>query len=186
MDTPSPRLAAVLILAYPRDGRPHIVFTQRTETVADHRGQISLPGGSWELTDPDLAFTALRETFEELGVPPREVEVVGRLDDELVVVSNFLVAPYIGLLAHEPVFIPCRDEVAQVIEVPLDMLRDPSIYREEERPDHPRLKLMQFYRYKEYEIWGATARILHKFLASEYPDPLAARFRAAPLETRGG
>jgi hypothetical protein len=114
------------------------------------------------------------------------VEVVGRLDDELVVVSNFLVAPYIGLLAHEPHFIPCTEEVAHVIEVPLDLLRDPSIYREEERPDHPRLRLMQFYRYNEHEIWGATARILHTFLASDYPEVLAARFPAAPLEARHG
>jgi 8-oxo-dGTP pyrophosphatase MutT (NUDIX family) len=176
----------VLILAYPRDGRPHIAFTQRTETVADHRGQISLPGGSRDSTDPDLAFTALRETFEELGVPPGDVEVVGRLDDELVVVSNFLVAPYVGLLAHEPTFVPCIDEVAHVIEVPLDHLRDPSIYSEEERPDHPRLRLMQLYRYNEYEIWGATARILHKFLASEYPDVLSARFGASSVEIRRG
>lgn len=186
MNPANPRIAAVLILGYPRGSEPHVVFTQRTHTVADHRGQISLPGGSRELSDPDLAVTALRETSEELGVPPEDVHVLGRLDDEYVVVSNFLIAPYVGALDREPAFRPNPAEVAQVIEVPLERLRDPSIYSEEDRFADARLRRMQFYRYNGHEIWGATARVLKKFLASEYPALLAARYRGPRWRPGGG
>lgn len=174
MDRPDPRIAAVLILGYPRNGKPHIVFTRRTETVSNHRGQISLPGGRRDPGDVSVEATALRETQEELGIPPVDVGVLGRLDDEYVIVSNHLIAPYVGALDYEPSFKPSATEVAEVIEVPLDQLADPAIYREEDwhRPEMPR---MQYYTVGPYEIWGATARILRKFLASDFPDRLAAR-----------
>ena len=101
--------------------------------------------------------------------------MLGRLDDEYVIVSNHLIAPYVGALDYEPFFQPNAREVAEVIEIPLERLRDPSIYREEDwhRPEMPR---MQYYTVGPYEIWGATARILRKLLASPYPDLLAGRF----------
>jgi len=181
-ERPDPRIAAVLILGYPRNGESHIVFTQRTETVSNHRGQISLPGGAREPGDGSLEVTALRETNEELGIGPERVRIVGRLEDEYVVVSNFLIAPFVGVLDDEPTFRPNPTEVAEVIEVPLERLRDPAIFREEDwhRPEMPR---MQFYVVKGCEIWGATARIIRKFLASEYPDLLASNDRLEP--TRG-
>jgi len=175
MDRPEPRIAAVLILGYPRNGEPHIVFTQRTDTVSNHRGQISLPGGRREPSDVSLEATALRETQEELGVVSSHVRSLGRLEDEYVIVSNFLIAPYVGVLDYEPVFQPNPTEVARVIEVRLEQLRDPAIFREEDwyRPEMPR---MPYYDVDGHEIWGATARVIRKFLASEYPDLLAARY----------
>jgi len=177
MERPEPRIAAVLILGYPRNSEPHIVFTRRAETLTNHRGQISLPGGRRDPDDPTLEFTALRESYEELGVVPGDVDVLGRLDDEYVVVSNHLIAPYIGVLGYEPRFEANPREVAEVIEIPLEQLRDPTIYREEDwhRPEMPR---MQYYTVGPHEIWGATARILKKLLASPYPDLLASRFVA--------
>src|SRR3954452_23698408 len=77
----APRVAAVLILVYPRGGQPHLVFTERTQTLPNHPGQISLPGGSREPSDPTLEFTALRETEEELGIPAADVQVLGKLGD---------------------------------------------------------------------------------------------------------
>ncbi len=181
MNRPDPRIAAVLILGYPRNGKPHIVFTRRTETVSNHRGQISLPGGRRDPGDDSLEKTALRETHEELGIPPADVSVLGRLDDELVIVSNFLIAPYVAALDYEPSFQPSAMEVAEVIEVPLDQLADPAIFREEDwdRPERPR---MQFYTVGPYEIWGATARILRKLLASDFPDLIAARYASGVNE----
>ena len=172
---PEPRIAAVLILGYPRNGEPHLVLTRRTETLTNHRGQISLPGGRRDPADASLEATALRETEEELGVLPTDVFKLGRLDDEYVIVSNFMVAPYVGALDYQPVFRPNPHEVAEVIEIPLERLRDPAVYREEDsnRPERPRT---HFYTVGPYEIWGATARILRKFLASPYPDLLATRY----------
>ena len=163
-----PRIAAVLILVYPRDGRPHVVFTKRTESVAAHRGQISLPGGAHEATDADLEATALRETYEELGVPAADVRVLGRLDDVYVVVSNFLIAPYVGVLDYLPRFEADPREVATVIEVPLTRLRDPEIFREEDWSHRGMPRLVQFYRHEEHEIWGATGRVIQLFLASPF------------------
>ncbi len=170
-----PRLAAVLLLAYPLDGVPHVVFTKRTESVAAHRGQISLPGGRFEATDTDLRATALREAYEELGVPPNDVHVLGRLDDVYVLVSNFLIAPYVGTLTYTPTFHPDPREVAIVIDVPLERLRDPAIFREEDRPLSGRSRTVQVYQYGDHEIWGATGRIVQLFLESPFVEQIVRR-----------
>ena len=151
------------------------MFTQRTDTVTNHRGQISLPGGRRDPSDSSLEATALRETEEEIGIPPASVRMLGRLDDEYVIVSNHLIAPFVGVLDHEPIFIPNPREVATIIEVALRELRDPAIFREEDwpRPERPR---MQFYAVGPHQIWGATARIVGKLLASPYLDLLAGAF----------
>src|SRR5437588_599748 len=83
-EQPAPRIGAVLILGYPRDGEPHLVLTERSKTLSSHAGQISLPGGSRDPQDESLAATALRETEEELGVPARDVHLYGRLGDVYV------------------------------------------------------------------------------------------------------
>jgi 8-oxo-dGTP pyrophosphatase MutT (NUDIX family) len=167
-----PRLAGVLLLAYPRDGAPHIVFTKRTDSLAAHRGQISLPGGRFEATDPDLRATALREAYEELGVPPGDVHILGRLDDVYVVVSNFMIAPFVGTLNYTPSFRPDPHEVAMVIDVPLERLRDPAIFHEEDRPLSGRSRTVQVYQYEEHEIWGATGRVVQLFLESPFVDAI--------------
>src|SRR6185436_19389941 len=112
----TPRVAAVLILVYPRGGQPHLVFTERTQTLRNHAGQISLPGGSRDATDPSLAFTALRETEEELGVPAMDVRILGALEEVDTLGGSFRITPYVGLLPYEPVFRPEPGEVATVIE----------------------------------------------------------------------
>lgn len=171
-ETLEPRLAAVLILGYPKDGAPHVVFTKRTERVADHRGQISLPGGSWEPGDPSLEVTALRETQEEIGVPMEHVQVLGRLSEVYVAVSNFLVTPYVGTVRQEPAFQPDPFEVDHLIEVPLSQIRDPAVYHEEDWVVRGQPRRVEFYQCGPYQIWGATARILQLFLESEYSDAL--------------
>lgn len=176
VNTPLPRIAAVLLLGYPGAGETYVVFTRRTETVARHQGQISLPGGSREPIDLTLAATALRETYEEVGVPADRVHLLGRLDDVHVWVSNFVITPYVGALEYRPTFVPDPSEVAQVIEIPLERLRSPDMFWEEDRPrENGEIHRLQFYRYGPHEIWGATGRVLQLFLASEFPDLLAQR-----------
>ena len=157
------RRAAVLFLLYERDGTLYTCFTERTATVATHRGQISLPGGAYEAGDASLVATALRETHEELGISPEDVEVIAELDAEYVAVSGFLVTPVVGRLAQPPAFRPDPREVASVIEVPVARLLDPSVVRIEERGTY--LRHSPVYQYGAHEIWGATARMLSRILA---------------------
>ncbi len=167
------RRAAVLLLIYPRGGEDHMVFMRRTETVLHHKGQISLPGGSLDSTDPDLTFTALRETQEELGVDPAAIEVLGTLRDIYARVSGFLITPVLGRLRQgyaesDLTFTPNTDEVAEVIEVPLSALRDRAIHhtRPYTAPDGLQYSI-HYYTYGPHEIWGATGRILFEFLRTE-------------------
>lgn len=176
MHASPPHLAAVLVLAYPMGGVPHVVFTKRSEMVANHQGQISLPGGAVDPGDASLEVTALRETKEELGVDPSRVRVLGRLDEVYVYVSNFLIAPFVGALGYEPTFRPQTREVAQVIDVPLDRLRDPSILIEDDWFLRGQMRRVQFYQHGPHQIWGATQRVIAEFLESPYPDLLASRF----------
>jgi 8-oxo-dGTP pyrophosphatase MutT (NUDIX family) len=85
------RRAAVLLLLYPRGDEVYMVFTRRTDTVEHHKGQISLPGGAQDPTDPDPTSTALREAHEELGIDPSQVEVLGTLRDVYARVSSFVI-----------------------------------------------------------------------------------------------
>ncbi len=164
---PPPRQAAVLLLLYPdpATGAETIVFTRRPETLSRHAGQISLPGGSIDPADAGPPAAALREAEEELGIPSAAVTVIGTLAPVHTVVSNYLITPVVGRAAARPAFRPNPAEVAEVIEVPVAGLRDPTIYRSEQR-DTPFGRLdVHFYQYGPYNIWGATARILQIFLA---------------------
>ncbi len=163
-DTP-PRSAAVLMLLFDRDGETYVVLTRRTETVATHKGQISFPGGMREPEDASLLETALRETQEELGIEPDQVQIVGRLAEVPTVASNFTVAPFVGYLTTAPDYRPYTREVAEVIEVPLSALRDPTSITEQEVEASDGWRQVQGFRYGQHFIWGATARILMHFLA---------------------
>ena len=161
------RPAAVLLLIYPRAHRDYIVFMRRTDQVAHHKGQISLPGGAQDPTDPDITYTALREAHEELGIDPGHVEVRGHLPPVYAGVSSFIINPVIGRLrpgVGVPVFSPNADEVAEVIEVPVDALRAKGVHRVEQRSHQGVTYNVHFYEYGPYEIWGATGRIIHEFL----------------------
>lgn len=170
------RRSAVLILIYPKAGEDYLVFMRRTDTVPHHKGQISFPGGSKDATDPDIIHTALREAQEELGIDPERVEVLSVMPDVYARVSFFVITPVIARLkpevAGELVFKPNAGEVAEVIEVPLSALRNPSLHRTELRTRDNITYQLHFYTYGPYEIWGATGRIIREFLRStEYGVP---------------
>jgi 8-oxo-dGTP pyrophosphatase MutT (NUDIX family) len=160
------RRAAVLLILFDRDGETYAVLTRRTETVATHKGQISLPGGMREPSDESLLRTALRETQEELGIDPSLLEVVEQLPDVDTVVSNFTVTPFVARLSTEPEYQPHPDEVAEVLEVPVSALLRADVFREEEwpGPDGTGRVHRYVFHYGEHVIWGATARILREFL----------------------
>lgn len=161
---PPPPQAGVLLLLHERPGGPHVIFQKRTESVRDHKGQVSFPGGATDPGDPHVLHTALRETHEEIGVDPAHVEVLGQLDD-LVTISNFLVTPYVGWLDRYPYewrFSP--HEVAYLLEVPLEHLLDPRNHIPDRRVMNGREYVFQSYQFGDDLIWGATARMLGNFL----------------------
>ena len=158
--------AAVLVLLYEKQGKPHLVFTKRTDMVADHKGQISFPGGVRDREDESLEATALREAFEEVGIDPRRVEILGLLDDGLTVATSYIITPVVGALPEAPRFSINPEEVQEVIEIPLAFFHNAS--PAETIPDTSGVLSppgYPTYHYGEHVIWGATARIIGQFLS---------------------
>lgn len=154
-----PRAAAVLMLLYAEGGRLALPLTRRTETVRDHKGQISLPGGAVEIEDGSLWRTAIREAREELGLAD-EPQPLGALTPLYIAPSHFLVHPFVGRLDAPPAFQPEASEVAEVLALPLDVLLDPDAKREEWRLVRGRRTRVPFYAWEGRVIWGATAMML--------------------------
>ncbi len=158
------REAAVLVPLFTRDGVPHVLFTQRPESLRQHAGQIAFPGGARDPEDLTPLHTALRETHEELGIPPEQVQVLGMLD-EIATITHFRVAPFVGVIPPAFPYVPSPDEVASVLEVPLPSLLDPARRRTERRRIFDRDLDVYFYEHGPHTIWGATAHILRDLLA---------------------
>lgn len=163
VDDASLTCAAVLVPLLLKEGAWHVLVTQRTRHVEHHKGQISFPGGACDPRDADLVATALRETFEEVGVSPEEVELLGALDD-FVTITRFAVTPFVGVIPHPFDYRLNGREVEDVVEVPLSFLLDPSHLRVEQREHDGRIYDVLFWDYGPYTIWGATASILKSFV----------------------
>lgn len=162
--SPGVRRAAVLTLLFHDQGADRVLLTKRTDSVEHHKGQISFPGGGVDDDDIDLSATALRETWEEVGVDPEHVEIIGSLD-EIVTISNFLVTPYVGVLHRTPyLWVPSDIEVAEVLEPPIADLLDDATLVLEERSIDGEVHFAPAYLWNGHRVWGATARMLHEFL----------------------
>ncbi len=155
--------AAVMVLFYPSGKDTSLVFIRRNEYPGHHSAQVSFPGGRMEPSDRSLQETALRETMEELGVES-PIEVLGRLTDLHIPVSNFIVSPFLGWINHTPRFDPDGTEVQYIIEAPLSMLLDPTCRGRETLHRDEILIKAPFYRVGKDKIWGATAMILSEVL----------------------
>ena len=156
--------SAVLVPIYRRQGQYYILFTQRTERVKEHKGQISFPGGARQEGDRTLLDTALRECTEEIGLAPGEVEVLGELDDTVTAVSNYIVTPFVGVIPWPYEFKVDGWETGEIIEVPISALMAKDCLRQETEIIGGQQVTSYFYHYGGKVIWGATARILHQFL----------------------
>ena len=155
----SAKSRGVLILLFPGSDGISTVFILRTQGGL-HGGQISLPGGKQEASDKDLVQTALRESYEEIGVDPKSVSVLGLLSPLFVPYSNFIIQPVVGAVTVEPLFIPEPIEVADIIVVPLKQLFARENHKTTVIHRAGKEIVAPFYEASGKSIWGATAMIM--------------------------
>jgi 8-oxo-dGTP pyrophosphatase MutT (NUDIX family) len=158
------RRAAVLVPLYEQEGEAHVLLTRRRPDLRQHAGQVSFPGGRIEQGEEVLS-AALREAHEEVGVEPDRVDVLGQLDEVLVLATGFRLTPWVGLVPYPYAYMPQPAEVEEILHVPLAALAGAGVHRTEEREAYGGRHLVHFYDLPSVTIWGATARVLHQLLA---------------------
>lgn len=161
--------AAVLVPLVERPEGLHVILTRRTEDLRDHAGQISFPGGRIEPSDASVEAAALRETHEEIGISPAQVDVLGRLRCYRTG-TGYWVHPVVGLLRPPLELRPEPGEVAEIFEVPLAFFLDPGNHQPHLFEHQGRRYQLVAMPYGEYFIWGATAgmlRCLYQALVDE-------------------
>lgn len=155
--------AAVLVPLFKQRESIKVLLTKRSEFVEHHKGEISFPGGKLDNSDSDLLSCALRETWEEIGVYPKDVNILGELDDFYTVATGFLVAPFVGFIPYPYPFQTSPREIDELLGVPLDVFLDPQRRQESTIMLDSRPISIISYQWEGYTIWGATARILQHF-----------------------
>lgn len=153
------RDAAALILLYPGEAGISFPLTVRHDDLPHHPGQISLPGGGLDPGE-DPAAAALREAHEEIGVDPATVRIIGALSPLWVIVSNFVLRPYVGVVDHRPEFRASPREVAALIETPVDWVRDASRVGSDQRMRTGVAVTFPYFDFDGHHVWGATAMVL--------------------------
>jgi 8-oxo-dGTP pyrophosphatase MutT (NUDIX family) len=162
---PDARRGGVLILLYPHLDQIYLPLILRPTYDGVHSGQVGFPGGRYEEGDADLTATALREADEEIGVAADQLTVLGQLSSLYIFPSNFLVYPTVAWTPQRPAFHIDPYEVAQLLEVALLDLLNPTNRRQEEWQLRGRVANVPFFFIQDQKIWGATAMMLSELLA---------------------
>lgn len=158
---PPARPAATLLAIYPGDdGRLLIPVTVRRGDLRAHAGEVSLPGGRVDAADVSHEAAALREAWEEIGLEPESVRILGTLDEVWIPVSNYELRPFVGAVERRPTLVPQDAEVASIVELPLDVLFDAAAVTVEELLTRGLRIRAGAYRFGGITIWGATAMTL--------------------------
>lgn len=156
-----PRVAAVMMLFYPKKGDTHLILIVRNTYKGVHSSQIAFPGGKYETSDADFEVTALRETQEEIGVAPENINVIKHFTPIYIPPSNFLVHPFLGIAKEELLFYPDSREVADIIELPLSVfLNDEIIIETQLSTSYAENILIPAFKIEQHLVWGATAMML--------------------------
>ncbi len=156
--------AGVLVPLFLKAEEVQVLFTQRTLLVKDHRGQIAFPGGVRDPKDANLLGTALRETFEEIGLAPEAVEVLGTLPG-VATITGYHITPFVGLIPHPYDFRPSPREVKRLLTWPVAEFFPPERWRSGPYTFQGRTTRVCYWHNGQEVVWGATARILLNLLA---------------------
>ena len=159
---PGERLAAVLALLI-QEPTPSLLFTERALRLSRHAGEVSFPGGLQEPEDGDLVTTALRETWEEIGLDPGAPELLGALAPVHTFVSGILVIPFVGVIDELPPLTVSDAEIARVLTLSIHELDRAEEQRELRRPNG-RVWRGWWYETGDVTVWGATGFMLHQLL----------------------
>ncbi len=159
------RRAAVLMPLMKTEDEWQVLFTRRSNSVQDHKGQVSFPGGASEEMDLGPAETACRELQEEIGISQQEVMVLGQMED-MPTITSFLVTPVVGVIPWPVNLSPNLNEVERVFSIPLCWLADLNHWEERlyRLPDGSEHRVIFFNDYDGELLWGVTARIVINFL----------------------
>ncbi|OXA86409.1 NUDIX hydrolase [Flavobacterium hercynium] len=157
----NPRIAAVMMLCYPKNEKTHLVLIVRNEYKGVHSSQIAFPGGKYETFDSSYQETALRETHEEVGILPEKITIIKQFTPMYIPPSNFLVHPFLGFSSEELSFYPDVREVASVIELPLSVFLDDKIIVDTTlSTSYGDNIVVPAFQIENHMVWGATAMIL--------------------------
>lgn len=157
------RNAAVMMLVYPKNTKAYLALILRNASTGIHSSQVALPGGKVEPEDINLATTALRETFEEIGVLPERIQVIKAFSEVYIPPSRFLVFPFLGVCLNELIFDPSPDEVAKMIELPLeDLMDDTNLTNVQLKTSYADEIEVPAFDLQGHIVWGATAMILNE------------------------
>jgi 8-oxo-dGTP pyrophosphatase MutT (NUDIX family) len=158
------KLSAVSILIYLLENEWHFCLIQRPQYNGPHSGQMALPGGKKEAIDFDLMQTAIRETKEEIGIELNQDDIVGKLTELFIPVSNTIVFPYTAIISHIPKFIPQESEVVEIIECKIAHLLSQSNNEITQVKINESLTIeTPYFSLNDKIVWGATAMILNEF-----------------------
>lgn len=161
----SARKAAVLMLFFPKDGIPHMIFIQRQKYDGVHSGQIAFPGGKMEAGDQNLTETAIRETSEEIGIEREKIEILGKTSKLFIPPSRFLVQPVVGITEEIDEFVLQEDEVMSVITIPVkELLNEGCRVERNVSASYMEEITVPCFSINGNIIWGATAMILSELI----------------------
>ncbi len=177
LDIPELKKSAILILIYPKDNSFQILMTARSRKLNHHRGEMSFPGGKFDpSTDDTLKDTALRETYEEIGIQKEDIEILGNLDD-FPTFTGYTIRPFIGVIKN-PENIDFKinhSEVSDLVKIPIDFLVRENLFTEIPFSNRSGKKIfvlsfnfIDSLTKKQFTIWGASAHILTRFLKRIY------------------